>query len=225
MILANLYNQVDRTLPLLMERRTAYKAAKDYRKTGMAFVHIPRTAGLSLLNAVYGSTTIRHFALDRLYRSAPDMHELPIFTVSRNPWDRVVSSYLIAQRGGAEGGAEMAFPHRYQGREFMSFSTFVHKYLAARDVWSLDPVFRPQVYYVGGFAESRFDHVGRFEDLPATVSWLSETLGREVALPHANRIDHPPYQSFYDDATRRVVGKVYRDDVQAFGYSFEGIVG
>lgn len=173
----HLYGPATRVLPAtFFEKRQAQLAQDDYRNTGLAFIHIPRTAGLSVLQAVYHSEFLRHFTIQQFLQvSCDDVRRLPRFAVVRNPWDRAVSAYTLAKQGGIPGGAQMLHPQQYRRAEFNTFDSFVREYLAARDVWKLDGVFRPQVYYLGSAElEARtMDYVGRFHRLAETEEWLS----------------------------------------------------
>ena len=143
-----LYGSATLVLPRAsMQKLQARNAQADFRKAGIAFIHVPRAAGLSVLQAVYRTTTIRHFTTGEFLQVLPaDLRTLPRFAITRNPWDRAVSAYHFATQGGVPGGAQIWRPERYRGSTFATFDTFVHDFLAVRNVWKLDGVFRPQMY-------------------------------------------------------------------------------
>ncbi len=222
---ARLYGPATKVLPAtFFEKRSAQLAQDDYRAAGISFIHVPRTAGLSVLRTVYGSDMLRHFTNQQFLKVADDdVRRLPRFSIVRNPWDRAVSAYMIAKQGGVPGGAQMLHPEQYQQPEFATFDRFVREYLATHNVRKLDGVFKPQTYYLGppGAAQDEaLDHIGHFECLGETEEWLSKTLEREVQLVHSNETQHGPYHDYYDNATRELVGRIYRDDVERFGFEF-----
>jgi len=79
-------------------------------KEKFIFLHIPKTGGTSINDAVMkelGSRTVnlRHYNLRRHGLSKEESDKYTIFAVIRNPFDRVVSSYehfLISEYGGCE---------------------------------------------------------------------------------------------------------------------------
>lgn len=222
---ARLYGPATRVLPAtFFEKRSAHLAQDDYLGAGICFIHVPRTAGLSVLRAVYGSDMLRHFTNQQFMKvSGEDARRLPRFSIVRNPFDRVVSAYAIAKQGGVPGGAQMLHPEQYQEPEFATFDSFVRQYLATHDARKLDGVFKPQVYYLGppdlGPGKA-LDHIGHFERLSETEDWLSQTLGRYIHLGHCNESRHGPYHDYYTKATRDLVGRIYRDDIERFGFEF-----
>lgn len=206
----------------VFETRQARRALADIGGAGLTFIHVPRTAGLSVTRAIYGLDTVRHFTIEQFLRIAPeDIRSLPRFTIVRNPWDRAVSAYQFARGGGVPGGSLIAHPQRYRGPAFSSFETFVTEYLVTHDRQRMDGVFRPQTYYVrDGRGAIPFDHVGMFDRLPDTAAWLSAALGRAISITTSNGTRHGHYRDYYTPATRRIVGEVYRDDVETFGFEF-----
>ncbi len=126
----------------------------------------------------------------------------------------------LLEQGGVDGGAQMLHPGRYRNADFGTFATFVHGYLAARNAWRLDGVFRPRAYYVGREPQQTLNHLGRFDRLADTEDWLSDTLARDVRLIHSNATSRGDYRSYYDSATRDIVGRIYRADIEQFGFDF-----
>ena len=203
------------------EHRQLRHAQAPFREAGLVFIHIPRTAGVSITQAVYGRTVWCHFTLPQLLKSADDdVLRLPRFTIIRNTWDRAVSAYHFAKSGGVLGGAQIRRADRYRGRDFETFDSFVRGYLAVHDVWKLDGVFRPQTYYLGPPGRDKLGYIGDFDYMPETEQWLTTTLGRLVRLAHSNASEHADYRTYYTKETRNIVAEIYRDDIDRFGFQF-----
>ncbi len=217
-----LHKIANRALPPSFSELRQLRLAQDsFRDAGIVFIHVPRTAGLSITRAIYHSTVWCHFTLPQLLRHADkDILELPRFSIVRNPWERTVSAYHFAKRGGVPDGAQIQHPERYRGKEFETFDRFVREYLGHRNVGKLDGVFRPQTYYLGRESKNSFDYIGDFDRLPETEQWLSETLGRPIRLPKSNSTDHLDYRTYYSDETRDVIARAYRADIEMFGFQF-----
>lgn len=206
-----------------LERLRARRRAELMKRAGVAFVHVPRTAGMSIAAAVYGRF-LGHFPVDALIAVPdPGARGLPRFAVVRNPWERLASAYYFAtQTSSASDQAARIAPHvRRQLRGVRSFAQFVKEWLPDQDPMRLDGVFRPQAYYlVARDGSIPFDHIGRHEDLGATEAWLSRVLSREVAFPSTNQSHRREREREYDGEMRDIVASLYADDVGRFGYDF-----
>jgi hypothetical protein len=155
------------------------------------------------------------------------------FSFVRNPWDRLVSEYRY--RG---------YPVR------VDFKTFVFEHLPERQFSDLYTHIVPQYDFLhdeGG--KLLVDFVGRYESLQADFDVVCSRLGLPATpLPHVNgsgarrppvrtlndvkkllrrwlwnlerRHTFPHYTQYYDDETRDHVARLYRKDIEAFGYSF-----
>jgi hypothetical protein len=165
------------------------------------------------------------FARDVKRWAPADVKSLPIFGVTRNPWDRLVSAWRFARLGSGVGEtyrAGMWKPERYRVPEFETFDRFVNEWLAPRDVTKLDGVFQPQSMFLcdreGGLL---VDHVGKLEDLAPTLEFVSQVRGRPLRLAQANRSgESVDYRRFYSPDLVDLVERIYPSDVRLFGYEF-----
>jgi sulfotransferase famil protein len=221
-----LVRNLNRRLPgplrrgLLVRRR-----AKYWRRAGIVFIHVPKAAGTSFNEALYGRFIGHPHALDVRRWAPADVRALPSFSVVRNPWDRLVSAWRFARQGRGQGEtyrAGMWLPERYQGPEFETFDGFVRQWLAGRDIGKLDGVFQPQSLFLCD-KEGRLlvDHVGRLEDLAPTYAFIEAKVGAMPALGQANRSgDAIDYRTLYTPELAALVGRIYAEDVERFGYRF-----
>ena len=221
-----LVRQLNRRLPGGLRRALlARRRARYWLGAGIVFIHVPKAAGTSFNEALYGRF-IGHPRASDIQRWAPRaVRALPSFSVTRNPWDRLVSAYRFARRGQGVGGsyrAGMWRPHRYRIAEFESFERFVKEWLAARDVSKLDGVFQPQwLFLCDRRSRVLVDHVGRLDDLGPTYAFIEERIGRFEPIARANRSgDELDYRTLYTPELVRLVGDIYRRDVELFGYDF-----
>ena len=162
------------------------------------------------------------------------------FSIVRNPWDLVVSSYHWATRGGS--------PNLSLARSLFRFLRRPRK--VARNFSRLGRTIIPKLvnteeipfrvfakymlrYYEGndGFYFHRdgsmaLDHVLRYENLQADFRDLCERLGLpETSLPALKTKTRPKdrhYSEYYDEESRERVARFYRRQIETFGYSFEG---
>ncbi|MFH0944623.1 MAG: sulfotransferase family 2 domain-containing protein [Planctomycetota bacterium] len=208
------------------------------------FIHIPRTGGSSIERALglfgdveveneeaafgrirssrllehgFGTAFLQHLTLSELGRILPRETLRDYLTVAfvRNPWDRLVSVFSRLRSGNAPSLAERL---GIDDARTISFPQFL---AAARDSDHIH--LRPQHAFLedetGGLS---VDFIGRFENFESNFREISRRLGLENPVPfHENRSGHAHYSSYYTDETRDLVGAWYRQDVAAFGYSFQ----
>lgn len=195
-------------------------------KAGIVFIHVPKAAGTSFNEALYGRLMGHIRASDIERWGSAKLKSLPSFAITRNPWDRLLSAYRFVRRGGGLGGANAGGvwrAERYRVPEFETFERFVFEWLAPRDLLKLDYVFQPQSLFVCDVSgKVVVDHLGRFENLRPTHAFLREKTPQIREIPGSNKSgDHVDYRSFYTPELVERIASLYATDVQRFGYSFE----
>lgn len=191
-----------------------------------AFVHVPRTGGSSLNQAIM-HMPILQFNHNRRpgqnYRSFQDYRasggqSLPAFAFVRNPYDRVVSSFFYLQAGGLSAADEAdgnRFVRPFQG----DFKKFCLMMLTKPE--TLEQIhFRPQWMWLCDESEALLvNMVGRFETMGADWKRISKALGLpEVSLPHINSSQHDDYRKYYCKESMQIVSDVYARDFKIFNY-------
>jgi len=186
---------------------------------GCIFIHIPKTGGTSVAVALFG-TDSRHVPIAEYIQANPRKARRYFkFTIVRNPYDRLVSSFHFLKQGGL---------HQWDRRwaeenltEYPDFRTFVREWLTVENAASWAH-FVPQYQFV---TDSRgtvcMDFIGRYESLAADFAQVAARLGKDVSLPWENQGRHEHYATYYDDETRRLVASVYAKDLELFGYGFD----
>ena len=199
--------------------QSSYSVA-DLDRHRCIFFHIPKTAGVAVSQALFGSLAAGHLdvATAKAVFGPISFQRYFKFCFVRNPWDRLVSAYHYLQDGGMERQvspwtAQYLAPHD-------DFQSFVLRGLQT------DPVleerhFRPQYQYVSdSSARVRVDFVGRFENLNRDFELVAGRLGIEATLPQLNVSARGDYHGYYDEETARIVADVYERDITLFGYDF-----
>jgi hypothetical protein len=119
------------------------------------------------------------------------------FACVRNPWDRLVSLYLSPHKGTS----------RFDEGEFRDLIKNTKK--------------GSQAVFVTEGGQLATDFLMRFEQLAQDFSAVCEKTGISAALSHVNQSQRKPYQEYYSNKTRDLVYKLYRQDIELFGYQFE----
>lgn len=135
----------------------------------------------------------------------------------RNPWSRVVSAYHFYRHGRAAKRV-MAFrqPHpvaiaNVLLAKLLPFSLWVRLY-RTRTYLS---------YLVDERGQLAVDAVLKQESLNQDFSKVCEMIGvPPVDLPVENKSAHADYREYFNDSTRAVVARYFKEDIEAFGYEF-----
>lgn len=133
-----------RTDRLLLKRNM-----RRYDSAGIIFIHIPKCAGTSVSRALYGGS-LGHRSAQGLRSFDPATFDrLARFSVLRDPVARAYSAWRYCAEGGAKEG--WAAPHPdYALPEFENFERFAIEWLPARNIETLDYVFRSQSGFIEG---------------------------------------------------------------------------
>jgi hypothetical protein len=65
------------------------------------------------------------------------------------------------------------------------------------------------------------DFVGHYDTLAEDFATVCGRIGIQASLPHVNASMHRDFREYYTPATRALVAKAYRDDIEFFGYEFD----
>jgi hypothetical protein len=193
---------------------------KEYKTHKIIFIHIPKAGGSSITKQLYGkrvghtpASLIKSILGEKAFSS------LFSFSVTRNPYDRIVSSYFYAiQGGGTHGGIRN--PGKYSAPEFDSFGSFVTKWLCYQQTHDVDVIFKPQTYFVCGTDGKPVpEWIGKIEKQNEIESILQVKTGRALTLERMNRSKHKDYRNYYNDSVQEIVYNYYKSDFDLFGYN------
>ncbi|PRY94513.1 sulfotransferase family protein [Hasllibacter halocynthiae] len=203
------------------------------------FVHIPKTGGTSMSLALedraqaadilIGDTPKarrragRHRgvpAAGRLWKHST-LRDVPglvdqrfvdgafVFTLIRNPWDRLLSWHAWLGRQSFDHPAVASAKTRTLG-----------DFLREPSIRAMVAANPPSAYVTTARGEERCAAYVRLEHYPQDVAPIAEHLGFVPEMPHANRSHHPVRQDAYDDATRALVETLCPEEIGRFGYRF-----
>lgn len=135
------------------------------------------------------------------------------FAFVRNPWDRLVSCWHDkVLRDNYFRFDETTWEKM---KDFESFLEFV----SCLDIESCDRHLRAQSQLI---ALDDLDHLGRLETFRHDLDQIFAILGIEGSRSEPRNVssqrDH--YRDYYTEETSREVGRIYRRDIQIFGYEY-----
>lgn len=209
--------------PRLIKHWQHRRLAGIYQRAGLVYSHIAKAGGTSIVDSVF-RRPVGHRSIRQVRKICPaQVAQFPVFTVVRNPWDRLYSAYNHAKRGGGSD-TDASSRFSYHDGAFRSFDRFIVHWLARKDVGAIDMIFRPQHWFLGGSEDVKlFDHIGRLENLDVTVSWIGSQTGQEIKLRHCNRTSPVTAEGEIEVSARAfdAVRKLYKMDFDLLQYPVE----
>jgi len=199
------------------------------------FIHIQKTAGSSLSQLlkenVADLSSFRGTHDHALWAKSAGgfiWEDYYKFAFVRNPWDRLVSWYMMITQHSQrllleQPGYEHNLLWRYVLENADSFESFIHNCTACID--DVDGrksfVFNQLDYLTDEAGNCIVDFIGRFETFSADTLKLCDALGLDnVAISHTNTSTHAHYRDYYNDVTRRLVAQRFAKDIDYFSYQF-----
>jgi chondroitin 4-sulfotransferase 11 len=188
------------------------------------FLHIPKTAGSSLLSSELGSkidTRIHSFvgSLEDKIRELNAMESFK-FCFIRNPWDRFSSLYHY-------------FFYMPEDHMFYKYNPsiikLVRRYKTFEDFCLAFPKlniknfhFYSQCKYMYIGEQNIIDYVGKMETLNDDVERICARLEVDLTkeIPHSNKSHSNDYRDLYSLKMKNIVKECYPEDVNLLGYKF-----
>jgi chondroitin 4-sulfotransferase 11 len=152
------------------------------------------------------------------------------FAFVRNPWDRLVSCYRDKIKNEVDGythftirpGVANCLARWSAFSPGMTFDEFAAAVAAIPDS-EADEHFRSQhTFLAGRNGELAADFVGRYEKLADDFALVRERTGLpDIELPRLQAArTAAKYAAYYTPATRDLVARRFRRDIELFGYEF-----
>ncbi len=202
---------------LIDKKSTLFNA---YKNKGIIFVHIPKTAGLSIIKSIFGNVygsghrTITFFKMV----FGDEFNQFYKFSVIRNPYDRILSAYNFLKKGGINNTDKNNY-NKYL-KKFNSFEDFVLNGLNKKIMKNVIH-FTPQYKFICIDEVIKVDFLIRFELLEEDLNIVSKKIGEEIILPHINSNMHNKTTKSLTNAVRKKIWKLYKLDFLIFNYSFD----
>ena len=193
-----------------------------FYNTKTIFIHIPKTAGMSLLNAIYDDVTLESHRSMYFNKIALNIKsdEYFSFTFVRNPFSRLYSTYTFLEKGGINKFDRDAFETHLA--KFKDFEDFVLNGLNKEIIFQITHLIPQYEYLCDLRGNIEVDFVGRFEDLEKDIRNLSSKLGKDIVLSHLNKNTNKlNYTDVYTAEMIEKVHHIYQKDIDVFEYSFK----
>tara|TARA_B100000886_G_scaffold309663_1_gene243982 strand:- start:316 stop:969 length:654 start_codon:yes stop_codon:yes gene_type:complete len=178
------------------------------------FFHIPKTAGISISNALFGNIKWGHRDVNfyKSYYGEKVFNSLYKFCFVRNPYDRLFSAYTFLKKGGINN-LDLEFSNSYL-QEFANFDEFVLKGLEKEEIMNWVH-FKPQYTFVCDENDNIvMDFIGKMENLNADFSTVCKHLNIESELQKLNVVAAKKYD--FSEKVKAMIRLKYQKDFILF---------
>lgn len=199
------------------------------RKLG--FLHIPRTAGGSIVEALSDEQWIilghdvesAHFLHIKDYRKHHAEDNTYFITTVRNPYDRLVSAYHYLMQGGDNKMDER--DKQLYLEPYKDFEQFVLKGLSwwKRRKTMQQIHLRPQHFWTNNKQKQALvDRIFNFENLDELFEFISahSSISKTV-IPHVHASNRSQFNDYYSQKMKKIISDCYRRDFVQFAYAMK----
>jgi len=150
------------------------------------------------------------------------LEKCKFFTVSRNPYSRVLSAWMDKVKGAAKEGVTFARKFKIADPSNISFEKFVDLLMQCNKE-TFDHHWATQSS-ICNFDKVPYIHIGNLESLPDTINWINEHLPFPPISEDARFASHSTgsakkLSKYYTKSLQDKVYTLYEEDFENFGYS------
>jgi chondroitin 4-sulfotransferase 11 len=200
----------------------------------IAFVHIPKTGGTSVIDYLKFKKDIKNFhgiindELELSHLSLNEINEVVNienyfkFCFVRNPWDRLVSEFFFSIK--SKDNLKKLFPFTSNFDEFV-----LNIYKNSCNIKNNKPShylcnhFKTQSFFVYS-NNVKIDFLGRFENFNNDLKTIGKKFNIENKIRVLNNTDHMEYSKYFSKKSKLIVDELYGDDIKNFDYKFNKVI-
>jgi len=188
--------------PAQLKKKYSFVYVSEDRN--LIYYNVPKCASTTIRHELFGQRTTASLLTPK--RSTDQYLK---FAFVRNPWDRMVSNWkMFTQRPKRLNQINLMVP-----KGEMSFESFINFSIEqANHHWQPQSLFIPE----------NIDFLGKIESFDEDFNRLLALIGREPrTLRKKNTTKGDDYWTYYSPELVRLVGELYKEDIERFGYDFK----
>lgn len=192
--------------------KNPYGKINDEKK--IIFIHVPRTGGTSLSNAIFGKDLGHNYLIDFYRNNTDKAKKYYKFAFVRNPYDRLVSAYSQMQKNDINP----IIKKKWDNLNIRSFEDLIQCISNKNSSLQLKKIihFRSQIEMLS--ADSlKMDLILRFEEYNNSISKLEKIIG-PIKIQKLNSSKRKEFSSYYDSFSADIVYNFYEEDFLNFNY-------
>lgn len=189
-------------------------------KRNILFIHIPKAAGMSICESLYGSEIGHKRAIDFYRADAEVFKKLKKFTIVRDPYERICSAYNFLADGGMNG---YYYDEQFSTfiNKFKSFDDFIFNWLSVGKNKYNYMHFIPQTDFLLINGEVSIDKIGKLEDLQSFIDGLNSCWDISLKVSSINKTKTKIIDKTYifkNEKLRDTIYKLYQKDFELLKY-------
>tara|TARA_R110001606_G_scaffold251548_2_gene399512 strand:+ start:1264 stop:1929 length:666 start_codon:yes stop_codon:yes gene_type:complete len=197
-------------------RLDCLRARPSWRAQQAIFVHVPKAAGFSVSNALYGKA-LGHIRAETIKRYSPrEFDQCFKFAFVRHPVTRYISalSYVRENYQALHGSPGLPPEHLLP----LGPLEFFDEWLADIDLADTNFVFQPQADFIFDRHDTLLvDYLARFEDFDGEIEHLARRLPRLATIQRLNASGSAAVSYPFEQLDARL-RQVYARDYRLLGY-------
>jgi len=193
------------------------------------FIHVPKAAGSAVTKWAMGNFDMQklgpatHYSLLQTNEIAPETKDYFSFCVVRNTYDRLVSLYEFSEFKAHKTLAKLKKKGKI-GRDDFWLERIEHYKLGFKK-WLDTSTCRDepdQLTYIFDDDGNQISYIIRYENFKEEFKLIQEKLNSTVDPTPANvRPNSTPYPEYYDAEAIEKVAKLFKNEINYFGFTFE----
>jgi hypothetical protein len=189
-----------------------------FKSKNLVYIHIPKTAGNSIKQAIGGSEGDSHASIAEFNKNYKS-YNFAAFV--RNPWERCFSAFYYLLKGGAQNELDLMYKKKYIDT-CKTFEDFILKgnLVKAR---SECLHFRTQLSFISNGIHP-LNFLGKVEHITTDFYLMCQKF--QIIPDHnLNKINQsfkPEYIDFFSNEMKNRLYDLYMDDCNVLGYQFHG---
>ena len=196
---------------------------KRISELGCIFIHIPKCAGNAVQQSLFGDIVFGHQTVRQYQLGLPrdTYRKAWKFTITRDPWERIVSAWRFLKAGGYHENDSKYFSETLS--QYTTFDHFVNDWLVYQDLDQCGCThFKTQLHYLRNLrGEVAMDSIIKLSDLSDEYPELRNRLGGdELKVHNKTEGEDIDYRKFYNsNETLKNISTIYAEDIQELSYA------
>lgn len=191
----------------------------------LLFIHPPKTGGTSVQEWLLHNATsakkcnnLRHVSLETLVQRL-NLEDPFSFATVRNPYSRVISAYFYDQEiAKSRADYLQSHPNQEGGKHgtLEENLMLIEEYSKGfRHYIETHMRLKPQIEYTEGVSL-----ILKIEEVNQKFKIIQKLCQSKAPLPVLNTSKHDHYTSYYDKKTKKLVNRLFINDINEWGYEF-----
>ncbi|MEZ8481631.1 hypothetical protein BCT41_14065 [Vibrio splendidus] len=193
----------------------------DFPNENVLFIHIPKAAGMSVVKSIYSKESSHHAkASDYIKINRERYEDMYVFSVVRDPYERLFSAYNYLLQGGMNT-IDKYWKDRFI-RKYKSFEDFVLRGGLQFAYDNNAEHFIPQYKFIcDNESNIIVDRVYKLSELTIAENELSIQLEKKLKFGKLNQSNHDKFdiREHYNADMLEVVNRIYADDFKLLNFA------